>query len=148
MSNEQPRNDVFELLLEEHKQLRALLSELSEMLTRRSATIKEATGRLQQLDEQIHVHFQAEEASDCFPELVSNSPRVSERVTNLLAEHGELRAEAHALAEGAAQCKGSAEDWDRLAKAFEQFAAKLLLHERTENELVQEVFTDDIGSKD
>ena len=31
---------------------------------------------------------------------------------------------------------------------FRVFTDKLMRHEQTENELVQEVFTDDIGSKD
>ncbi len=148
MSEERSQNDAFDLLLEEHKQLRALLSETAGLFAQRSAPLKEVVGKLRQLDDQIHVHFQAEEASNCFPELVINSPRVSDRVTALLAEHGELRAAIHVLAEDAAQCAGTDEDWARLAAAFEQFAAKLMRHEQAENVLVQEVFTDDIGAKD
>ena len=103
---------------------------------------------IQQLHDQVDVHFQAEEASDCFPDLVSNAPRVSERVAILLAEHGELRAEIHQIVQDAVHRQGTAEDWDQLATVVQEFTAKLLSHERVENELVQEVFTDDIGSKD
>jgi hemerythrin-like domain-containing protein len=142
------RNDPYELLLEEHKQLRSLLSEVGAMFTQKSLPIKDLGGKLQQLDDQVNVHFHAEEASECFPELVSNSPRVSDRVMTLLAEHGELRVEIHDLVHDSLRSDGTDDDWRRLAAAFEQFAAKLLSHERVENELVQEVFTDDIGSKD
>ena len=104
--------------------------------------------RLRQLRDLVDSHFVAEEASDCFPDLVSHAPRVSERVKIMLAEHGELRAEIQGLVQGTEACRGSTEDRDRLAAGFQTFAAKLMHHEQTENELVQEVFTDDIGSKD
>jgi len=148
MSHPHSRDDAFDLLLEEHKQLRALLGELGQMLAHRSDPIQTVTAKLQQLNDQIDTHFHAEEASDCFPELVTNSPRVSDRVTLLLGEHGELRVAIHEILQEARQCTGTDEDWTRLVSGFEQFAARLMAHERTENELVQEVFTDDIGSKD
>jgi hemerythrin-like domain-containing protein len=148
MSNTDSRNEAYRELLEEHTKLRGLLSDLRVMLARRSGLMKEVVGKLQQLHDQVDVHFHAEELSDCFPELVSNAPRVSERVSVLLAEHGELRAEIHQIVQDAARRQGTEEDWDRLATVFQEFAAQLMSHEQVENELVQEVFTDDIGSKD
>ena len=148
MSDVNSQNDPYQLLLEEHAKLRGLLSDLGAMLTQRSGPIKEVVGMIQQLHDQVDVHFQAEEASDCFPDLVSNAPRVSERVDILLAEHGELRAEIHQIVQDALPRSGTADDWDQLATMVQAFTAKLLAHEQAENELVQEVFTDDIGSKD
>jgi hypothetical protein len=132
MSNTDSRNEAYRELLEEHTKLRGLLSDLRVMLARRSGLMIEVVGKLQQLHDQVDVHFHAEELSDCFPELVSNAPRVSERVS----------------VQDAARRQGTEEDWDRLATVFQEFAAQLMSHEQVENELVQEVFTDDIGSKD
>ncbi len=118
------------------------------MLAERTRSRRELAAQLRELDELIDSHFHGEEDSDCFPNLMDLAPRVSERVAILLAEHGELRAAIHLLVEDAARSAGTPEDWDRLAAGFRAFAAKLLQHERGENELVQEVFTEDLGSKD
>ncbi len=148
MSDMDSERDPFELLLEEHTKLRGLLSDLRDKLAQRSGAFREVVDTIQQLGDQIDVHFHAEEASDCFPELVNTAPRVSDRVAILLAEHGELRAEVHQIVQGAKSRSGTAEDWEQLASQVEVFTGKLMAHERAENELVQEVFTDDIGSKD
>jgi hemerythrin-like domain-containing protein len=142
------QKDAFQLLLEEHTKLRGLLNDLREMVQQQSGSIQEVAGMIQQLHDQVDVHFQAEEASDCFPDLVNAAPRVSDRVVILLAEHGELRAEIHQLVQDARRRSGTTDDWDQLARLLQDFTGKLLTHERTEDELVQEVFTDDIGSKD
>ncbi|NLX56787.1 MAG: hemerythrin domain-containing protein [Planctomycetaceae bacterium] len=134
--------------LEEHTKLRRLLSDLKDKLAQQSAAFREVVDTIQQLGDQIDVHFHAEEASDCFPELVNTAPRVSNRVATLLAEHDELRAEMHQIVQGTRSRSGTAEDWEQLASQVEVFTGKLMAHERAENELVQEVFTDDIGSKD
>lgn len=148
MSSAEIRKKMFEALLEEHTKLRGLLRGLEQTLAERSRSKTEVAAQFRELGELIDSHFHTEEASDCFPELVSHAPRVSERVSIMLAEHGELRAAIHLLVEDAARSAATPEDWDRLAAGFQAFAAKLLEHERSENELVQEVFTDDIGSKD
>ena len=84
------------------------------------------------VDDQVDVHFHAEEASDCFPDLVSHAPRVSDRVAILLAEHGELRAEIHQIVAGRGAVSGDARG---LASAGDgdssEFTAKLLNHEQT-----------------
>ncbi len=148
MSSSEIRKDKFEVMLEEHAKLRELLRELEQTLAERTRSKKELSAELRELDELIDSHFHTEEASDCFPELVASAPRVSERVAVLLAEHGELRAAIHLMVEDAAQSGAAPEDWERLSTDFQAFKAKLLHHERSENELVQEVFSDDIGSKD
>jgi iron-sulfur cluster repair protein YtfE (RIC family) len=148
MKKTDPQIDTYRDLLEEHAKLRGLLRDLERILTERSGPIGEVVERLVQLRDLVDSHFVAEEASDCFPDLVSHAPRVSDRVKIMLAEHGELRAEIHQIVQGTEKCGGTAENWDRLAVGFQAFAAKLMHHEQTENELVQEVFTDDIGSKD
>jgi iron-sulfur cluster repair protein YtfE (RIC family) len=148
MKKTEPQVETYRDLLEEHAKLRGLLHDLERILADRPGPVGEVVERLRQLRDLVDSHFEAEEASDCFPDLVNQAPRVSDRVKIMLAEHGELRAEIHKLVQGTEKCRGTAEDWDRLAAGFQAFAARLMHHEQAENELVQEVFTEDIGSKD
>ncbi len=148
MAKADSRVDKYQDLLEEHVKLRGLLSDLERTLAERSGPIGGVAKRLAELRDLVDTHFAAEEASDCFPDLVSFAPRVCDRVKIMLAEHGELRAEIVQIVQDTEKSLGQSEDWDRLAASFRGFTAKLMNHEQTENELVQEVFTDDIGSKD
>ena len=91
MSNADSVNKCYELLLEEHARLRGLLAELKQILLERTAGTPEVSRRFRELSELIDDHFKAEEDSQCFAELVSHAPRVSDRVNELIAEHGELR---------------------------------------------------------
>lgn len=148
MSPAEIRKEMFEVMLEEHTKLRGLLSALEQMLADRLCSSSELAARLREVDELVDSHFHGEEDSGCFPNLMDLAPRVAERVKDLIGEHGELRAAIHLLVEAAGRSTGTSEDWEGLTAGFRDFAAKLLQHERTENELVQEVFTEDLGSKD
>ncbi|MHB8866546.1 MAG: hemerythrin domain-containing protein [Pirellulaceae bacterium] len=142
------RAETYQELLEEHAKLRGLLQDLERIFTERSEPLSDVLRRLVQLQDLVDLHFAAEEESDCFPDLISHAPRVCDRVKVMLAEHGELRSEIHQLVQQGKKRGEDAANWDRWADGFRAFAAKLMTHEQTENELVQEVFTEDIGSKD
>ncbi len=148
MSNADSDRKCYEALLEEHVKLRGLLAELKQILAERSAGISEVSRRLRELSELIDDHFRTEEDSECFAEMVSHAPRVSDKVNDLIAEHGELRVEIAGLVELAAECDGAAACWERIGAEFARFTERLMRHEEVENELVQVVFTEDIGSKD
>lgn len=146
MSKLEFRAETYQDLLDEHVKLRGMLHDLESLLAERKGPFTEVVARLTALRDLVDVHFAEEEASDCFPDLIAYAPRVAERVKLMLAEHGELRSDVHFLVKSVGT--GTDQDWTRLADAFGVFTAKLTHHEQTENELVQEVFTDDLGSKD
>ena len=146
MSKSKFRAETYQDLLDEHIKLRGMLHYLESLLAERRGTFAEVMARLTELRDLVDTHFAAEEASECFPDLIAHAPRVAERVSLMLAEHGELRSEVHLIVKIAGA--GSEQDWTRTADGFRVFTEKLMRHEQTENELVQEVFTDDIGSKD
>ena len=146
MSKSKFRAETYQDLLDEHIKLRGMLHDLETLLAERRGTFAEVMARLTELRDLVDTHFAAEEASECFPDLIAHAPRVAERVSLMLAEHGELRSEVHLIVKIAGA--GSEQDWTRTADGFRVFTEKLMRHEQTENELVQEVFTDDIGSKD
>jgi hemerythrin-like domain-containing protein len=146
MSKSEFRAETYHDLLDEHVKLRGMLHDLESLLAERRGPFTEVVARLTELRDLVDTHFTAEEASECFPDLIAHAPRVAERVSMMLAEHGELRSESHLMVKNAGA--GSEQDWTRVADSFRVFTEKLMRHEQTENELVQEVFTDDIGSKD
>jgi hemerythrin-like domain-containing protein len=146
MSKLEFRAETYQGLLDEHVKLRGMLHDLERLLADREGPFSEVVARLTALRDLVDIHFAEEESSECFPDLIAYAPRVSERVNLMLAEHGELRSELHLMVKGVGT--GTGQDWTRLADAFGVFTKKLMCHEQTENELVQEVFTDDLGSKD
>ena len=148
MSNADSVKKCYEVLLEEHAKLRGLLAALKQVLTQRTADIGEVVRRLRELSDMIDEHFKSEEESECFEELVNHAPRVLGKVNELLGEHGELRAEIVGLVQRATDCDGSDSCWKQLSDDFAKFMVRLMRHEDIENELVQAVFTEDIGSKD
>ena len=148
MSGPDPVDQCYEEILREHSKLRTILDELKQLLFDRAAPIGDVAGRLTDLQSLVSSHFKAEEASGCFPNMVSHAPRVSSRVEDLIAEHGELNVAVNELVTHAAECAGGADDWELISVRFTEFTTKLMQHEMVENELMQEVFTEDIGSKD
>ncbi len=148
MSDTNAHNDAYNELLRQHSKLRGLLDEIKLLLFERQCPFSEVASRLQDLREQVDVHFRTEEDSGCFGDLVNHAPRVSEKVVSLIAEHNDLSTEIHEIVERASSGIGQVSDWDEVSTMFGEFTAKLVNHETVENELMQEVFTEDIGSKD
>ena len=148
MTNSDPVDEAYEQMLREHTRLRGLLDELGRMLSDRSVAITDVSGRLTKLQSLVHHHFRTEEESGCFSNMISHAPRVSERVEILIAEHRSIGVEIKELVVRASDCHGTHDDWEEIGVRFHQFCGRLMQHETVENELLQEVFTEDIGSKD
>ena len=148
MSDANQNRDCYDKILAEHAKLRSLLDAVKDLLFERTAPMSELVNRLTELEALVGNHFQTEENSDCFDNLVHQAPRVSERVEVLIAEHGELTVQVHELVVLAETSSGTSDQWDQINMAFTEFTERLLHHEMVENELMQEVFTEDIGSKD
>ena len=148
MTNSDPVDEAYEHMLREHARLRGLLDELGRMLSERSAAITDVSGRFTELQALVSHHFRTEEESGCFGNMISHAPRVSERVEILIAEHGSMSVEIEELVVRASDCRGTHDDWEEIGRRFHRFCGRLMNHETVENELLQEVFTEDIGSKD
>lgn len=148
MSDTNSPNESYEEILREHEKLHGLLDALRRLFAERTGPFGEVAARLSEFQELVESHFRTEEDSGCFGDLVNHAPRVSDKVETLIAEHNELSVDLSGLVELASGAQGSAEDWEEANTRFESFTARLMQHETVENELMQEVFTEDIGSKD
>ncbi len=148
MKNADSVNECYDAMLRDHVRLRSMLEETKQVLIERSVDISDLHGKLVELNELLVEHFRIEEESGCFSGVISHAPHVSDKVGLLLAEHGEMQVELDRLVEYVAQCEGTPEAWQKIVADFEELNEKLMQHESEENELVQKVFTQDIGDKD
>jgi hemerythrin-like domain-containing protein len=148
MSDENSCDDVYQSMLDEHAHLRRMLDELQQLFSGHAAAKSAVVQRVASLQSVIDEHFRTEELSGCFGEMVSQAPRFAPKVEQLIMEHSELAAQVGQLATMAGEYDGSESQWQELGQAFQAFRERLLLHESVENELLQSVFTEDLGSKD
>jgi hypothetical protein len=76
------------------------------------------------------------------------APRFADRTTLLRDEHAALRADLAGLTARAGEADVSDAWWQELLAGFHEFSKALMQHETKENELLQDVFDEDVGSKD
>lgn len=137
-----------EQLLGEHTAICELVTTLYRVLAERHEPVNRVGHLLETLQERLDAHFLDEEHSTLFEDLVRRAPHLAEEVHRLKGEHGQLRVRLQALRHAVNGTPLDAETWDRAEREFRGFHDQLFHHEAHENELLQRVFGEDIGSKD
>jgi hypothetical protein len=124
-------------------------------MSREPATIYAAPrrffGMLEQLRDQLALHFALEEAYGYFDDPVEVAPRLCEQAERLRYEHRDLYMSATALTEFAEQLLHAATDGRLIlesARQFRVFDAQFQQHEAAENQLILGAYDDDIGVGD
>ncbi len=148
MSDAQQKHELFEGIRREHEELRELLGDLHRRLADRLEEVAGVAEMMASLDEHVQTHFNEEETAGLFDDVVERAPRLSERIANLRTEHQQLLAAVRELKQAADQGDGSADWWQGLNSAFHSFSKELMHHENTENDILMEAYTDDIGAAD
>ncbi len=148
MTEQELSHEFYEQVRQEHEELRNWLGKLHQTLSQRSDTVSEVTAQVEGLIEHLNRHFQDEEDGGFFHQLVEQAPRYADRTNALREEHTQLRAQAADLAAAARSGEGSDSWWQQLDKDFHEFSRFLMRHENLENELLQDVYDEDVGSKD
>jgi iron-sulfur cluster repair protein YtfE (RIC family) len=148
MSNEESAHEAYEQVLRGHHELRGLLAQLHRLLADRAAAMTDIASNVSTLQQRLQEHFRIEEEGGYFVEAVDLAPRVSDRVAALEREHSQLLRQIQELHRFAGYCSGAAGERQKLEVDFHEFSGSLMRHENVENELLQEVFNDDIGSND
>lgn len=138
----------YEEMRREHEELRELLGKVRRVIAKRAESVAHVSDILASLVTHVETHFADEEVEGLFDELAEQAPRLTERTEQLRQEHVQLRAAIGKLAELAASGDTSSDWWQQLETAFHQFSTQLMHHETKENELLQEAYTEDIGSQD
>ena len=148
MTTEVDRRTQLDPFVHEHECLHQALGELRGLLKERHSPKKVARA-FAEFAEHVQAHFVHEEAAEgFFDSVVDQAPRLKARADVLIAEHATLSRELTGLLQHAKESVVSDESWSRLSEEFDLFWRSFCRHERSENDLVQEAFHDDIGSED
>ncbi|MBP86738.1 MAG: hypothetical protein CMJ64_08485 [Planctomycetaceae bacterium] len=108
-------------------------------------------GLIEQLRDQLALHFALEEAYGYFDDPVEVAPRLCEQAERLRAEHRDLYLSAVALTEFAEQLLLASNNGRLILESARQFRAfddRFQQHERAENQLILEEYDNDIGVGD
>ncbi|MCA9753619.1 MAG: hypothetical protein R3B81_08160 [bacterium] len=129
-----------EAIREEHARLRLLLAEMCE-----ECELARLVPLLQQLAEELALHFETEEAEDGFPAVARLQPRFAALMEEVLAEHRAFLDEVGALLRRAELCVVEVK---RIHEEAVAVANRLHEHEIKENDLFLEIATTDLGEAD
>ena len=139
---------------QDNQQLRDVL-EMSRQLLQNSccerSDVRQWLEALEELRDQLALHFALEDAYGYFEDAAIEAPRLSQRAEQLRGEHVELFQEMCRLADRADRLlheKAGGRQLRNLSQAFFAFVDRLQSHERHENELIMAAFDDDIGVGD
>lgn len=139
---------------EDHRELRRLLDETVNLLSRASRA-RMPTQRimllLESLRDQFALHFSLEEAFGYFEDAISVAPRLSTRADRLRGEHRTLFVEICDVVDEAERLlrgDGSPHTVRKIALKFVAFHHQYQAHEAAENDLILEALDDDIGVGD
>lgn len=136
--------------------LKTLMSKLLETCTMKTAVdidSHELASFLEELRDQVAMHFSLEEAYGYFDCPVSVSPRFSETAVMLRGQHSTLYEEIASLAEYAAEVVGT-RSWQKqisrtknILGRMRDFHGQMSRHEAAEDEMLLESFNVDIGGE-
>lgn len=146
---------IAEQLQQEHQMIGAAAKELKDLVERRPASPHEEQSSwlnlvrdsLLSLGSHLKTHFAFEEFGGFMEEVVGVSPNASPQVERLKQDHQTILAESERL------CRIARAGWPsseilQLRKKILHLLELLNRHEHAENELVQRVLMDDLGTTD
>lgn len=144
-------HDFFEMIKNEHCEIRGLLSQVQAVLNDKQPKADCAKQLVSTLYERLQSHFHHEEAGGYLSEALERAPRLADQAGRLFEQHetlsealGELR--DYVQQPGPADTLSDATWWKGLADRFQDFSKQLLKHESEEDRLVQEAFNRDVGT--
>jgi hypothetical protein len=148
MASGSPESKDYHQILKQHQAIKALLARLDKLLKQETATVEEVAQLLGELGDRLVKHFATEEEGGCFSEALMHAPRLISRANELMAQHPKMTAEAQQLSADLQSVRGSANWREETRKRFEAFRRELTRHEQSEDRLLQEAYTRDIGAAD
>ncbi len=147
MDPHSPEFQTYGKILEDHRALKALLQQIDDALTGKTAPIAEVSDLLARLGDHLVKHFALEEHGGYFAEALLRAPQLVAKANELLAQHPKMSTQARDLVD-LSPVQDSDRWWQETRQRFDAFKTELLKHERHEDQLLQEAYTQDIGSHD
>lgn len=140
-------SDAYRHVLEDHVEVRVLLASIDDALDERRDA-DEVCRLLAQLGDKLVHHFALEEDGGYFSDALLQSPRLVARANGLMAQHPMLSERARKLLDETHANPGTDTWWAETREQFDAFRDTLVKHEQGEDRLLQEAYTQDIGSHD
>ena len=126
----------------EHRELRCLIDSIAERFAAESTEPDGLNQELSDLVVKLVAHFASEEATaGLYAQVLEQDARFAPEIARLTEEHTLMLAKAEGLADASKPLPEKQADFQRLRQELE-------LHEASENRLLQQAYTDEIGSKD
>ncbi|MCA9002581.1 MAG: hypothetical protein KDB61_11705 [Planctomycetes bacterium] len=148
MASEPSPPESLPAIQNEHQELLSLVKSIKRRLASSPWQDPMVPSLLDSLREHLESHFEFEESDDGFDHLVQKAPWVEPRVEALIAEHRKMLSSACELAAEARSSDRTAPRWEQLKASFGALEDELTVHEAKEHDLLQEVYTQDVGDKD
>lgn len=139
---------TYEKIREDHRTLKDLLGRIDQLLADRTRTIAEVGDLLAQLGDLLVKHFALEEEGGYFAELMLRAPQLVVRANELMAQHPKMCTRARDLVVQFQAGQNPDDWWQETRRRFDAFQDELLKHEKNEDGLLQEAYTQDIGAHD
>ena len=147
MDPDSPKPGNYGKILEEHLALQTPPQQIARALASQTASIAEVSDLLAKLGDDLVKHFALEEDGGYFSEALLRAPQLLAKANELVAQHPKMCTLARDLVDLGPVQKGD-QWWQETRQRFQAFKTELLKHERHEDQLLQEAYTQDLGSHD
>ena len=137
-----------ETFADEHKQLERLLERIQATLMRGPGHFYSLDKLFAELVERIQKHFAHEEQGGYYNEVVEQWPRLAVRAEQLQHQHTELLADVESIHREVRKIPDSTIGCRAIQVHFNEFAERCREHEASENRLIQEAYSRDVGAID
>lgn len=148
MAHDVPTRQYADAVHADHRELAGLLSDIRTEFANDERSKLRLEKLVTQLSELCEAHFRREEEGGYMKEAVQQSPLLATKASALEAEHEDLQEQIEKLRILIHSGVESAAWWVRVQSDFNNFAKQISRHESEENALLQEAFSQDIGTKD
>jgi len=143
---------IYRKAMEEHKEIRAILTRLHAALRCGEETPVSSFGDLcemvAELSTHLRAHFAIEEDGGFMTPVLEERPNAVDTVDRLKGEHEEILDQCDEIQRILQSSSASSDQVDGICERLRSLIEQLHEHERLEDELIQSVFVDDMGTKD
>jgi hemerythrin len=142
--------DIYRKALEEHQAINQTIDRLKTSIHCEDGRTsqKELLAIVSELRGLLQSHFATEEDGGFMAPVLEERPQAETTINALKKEHEEILDEIDSIEQTLASQSASAEKMEGVCETIKNLIEQLQHHERTEDELIQTAYTQDIGTKD
>lgn len=140
-----PQTPLHHAITQQHQELSTLIDDLRTTVARPSRDRDALQDAIHNLTELVTHHFECEEDGGYFSDAVERAPRLHTHALELCLRHEALSEQLNSLARSGVE---SPVWWQQIENDTERFIASLLDHEADEKAMLQQAYSEDLGTGD